>query len=147
MMKKISFKTSIAAPKQKVWDTMLQPDTYQEWVSASWPDSSYTGCWQQGEKVRFVSKDGSGTMALIKEFKPFDTIFAEHVAVLKSGGVEDTQSDEAKGWIGTTEQYHFTEVDGNTELNVEMATNPEWEKMFNDGWPAALKKLKEVCER
>jgi hypothetical protein len=59
----------------------------------------------------------------------------------------DRNSPEAKGWIGTTEEYTFTEKNGKTELKVTVNTTPEWESMFNDGWPDALKKLKEICER
>src|SRR3712207_8485703 len=44
-------------------------------------------------------------------------------------------SDVAKGWIGTTESYTFTERNGKTTLTVEINTNPEWASMFNDGWP------------
>ena len=46
-MKKIEFKINIAAPKQKVWDTMLAHGTYEEWCSAGWPGSTYTGNWNQ----------------------------------------------------------------------------------------------------
>jgi hypothetical protein len=31
-------------------------------------------------------------------------------------------------------------------LAVEMIINPDWQKMFDDGFPNALKKLKEICE-
>ena len=44
-------------------------------------------------------------------------------------------------------KYTFTEKNGKTEVKVVMNTSPEWESMFNDGWPDALKKLKEICER
>ncbi len=146
-MEKLTFNVNIAAPKEKVWDTMLQPGTYREWVAASWPGSVYKGKWEPGEKISFISENGSGTLALIKELKPYSYIFAEHIAVLKAGGIEDTKSEQAKGWIGTTESYAFTEANGITGLKVEMNTNTAWEKMFNDGWPNALVKLKEICER
>jgi hypothetical protein len=61
--------------------------------------------------------------------------------------VEDRDSEVAKGWIGTTESYNFTEQNGVTTLTIELTINPEWEKMFSDSWPKALAKLKEVCER
>ena len=34
-----------------------------------------------------------------------------------------------------------------TELKTEMNVEPEWEEMLGDGWPKALAKLKEICER
>jgi hypothetical protein len=45
------------------------------------------------------------------------------------------------------ESYTFKEKDDTTDLKVEIYTNPDWEKMFNDGWPNALKKLKEIAEK
>jgi uncharacterized protein YndB with AHSA1/START domain len=146
-MKKLVFNISINAPKQKVWDTMLQPETYKEWVAASWPGSFYKGKWARGEKISFISDDGSGTLALIQELKPGEFISAVHIAILLAGGIEDTASELAKNWVGITEQYTFKANNGTTELAIEINTKPDWEKMFNDGWPNALKKLKEICER
>lgn len=145
-MKKLEYKIRINAPKEKVWDTMLQPETYQQWVAASWPDSFYEGEWKEGGEIRFVSKDGSGTLACVTELRPHQFIAAEHIALLQKGGEADTESQMAKGWIGITESYSFEEVGDATELTVTIHANPEWQKMFDDGWPAALEKLKEIAE-
>ena len=146
-MKKLEFKIEIATDRQKVWNTMLNPKTYKEWVSASWPGSSYEGIWKQGENLKFVSPSQGGTMATIVELRPYEFILAKHIAVIDAGGNEDRSSELAKGWIGTTESYTFTEKNGKTEVKIEINTYPDWEKMFKDGWPNALKKLKEISER
>ena len=145
-MKSIKFKTNIAVSRQKVWDTMLAPVTYKEWVNAAWPGSYYEGEWKEGQTLRFITPDGSGTLALLIEHKPYRYSFAKHIAVLTPGGIEDRDSEIAKGWIGTTESYTFTEQNDGTVLEVVLTVNPEWEKMFSDGWPQALAKLKEICE-
>lgn len=146
-MKHLEFKTQIAADKKKVWDTMLHPETYKEWVSASWPGSTYEGKWLKGNNLRFISSSGEGTLATLVEQKPYEDILAKHIAVIKADGSEDRDSDVAKGWIGTTERYTFKERNGKTDLTVAIETSPEWETMFNEGWPDALAKLKEICER
>lgn len=146
-MKKLEYRVSINAPAEKVWNAMLNRDTYEEWTAESWPSSTYEGNWKQGEEIRFVSKDGTGTLAHLKSVQPHQYISAEHIAVLGKGGTEDRSSDMAKGWIGTLENYTFIENNGKTELLVEIHTNPAWEKMFNDGWPGGLNKLKEIAER
>jgi hypothetical protein len=146
-MKHLEFKIQIAANKKQVWDTMLHPETYEEWVSASWPGSTYEGKWVKGENLRFISSSGEGTLATLVEQEPYEDILAEHVAVIKADGSEDRDSDVAKGWIGTTERYTFKERNGKTDLTVAIETSPEWETMFNEGWPDALAKLKEICER
>lgn len=146
-MKHLEFKTQIEADKKKVWNTMLHPETYKEWVNASWPGSTYKGKWLKGENLRFISSSGEGTLATLVEQKPYEEILAEHIAVIKADGSEDRDSDVAKGWIGTTERYTFRERNGKTDLTVVIETSPEWEAMFNEGWPDALAKLKEICER
>ncbi|MBC7829002.1 MAG: SRPBCC domain-containing protein [Chitinophagaceae bacterium] len=145
-MKKLEFKIEIAASRQKVWDTMLDPVTYKKWVEVSWPASSYEGSWKQGENIKFISPSGEGTLATIVELRPYEFILANHIAVIKKDGSDDRDSEIAKGWVGTTESYNFSEKNGKTELKVEINTNPDWEKMFTDGWPDALAKLKEMSE-
>jgi hypothetical protein len=68
------------------------------------------------------------------------------VAALNADGSEDRDSELAKGWIGTTECYTFTDESGKTRIKVDIVTSAQWEPMFNNGWPAALVKLKELCE-
>ena len=145
-MKTLEYKIDIAADRRKVWDTMLQPETYKEWTAVSWPGSGYDGKWAQGEDIKFVSPEGGGTKAHIDQLKPYESMLATHVAVIQSDGSEDTSSDIAKGWVGTKEQYFFDETDGTTNLLVRIETTPEWASMFDEGWPAALKKLKEISE-
>jgi len=145
-MKTLEYKIDIAAPRKKVWETMLNADTYREWTDVAWPGSLYKGEWKQGENIRFISKDESGTMAALEEVKPYERVRAKHVAVLLPGGVEDRTSDMAKGWVGITEDYTFVEKGGTTQVVVNIKTNPDWAKMFDDGWPKALAKLKEISE-
>ncbi len=87
------------------------------------------------------------TFALIEVLKPYDYISAKHIAVLLQDGKEDYDSEVAKGWVDTMESYTFNERNGETDLTVEMIINSEWQKMFDAGWPNALKKLKEICEQ
>ena len=145
-MKKIEFKIDINAGKKKVWETMFNPDSYKKWVNVSWPGSHYEGVWKEGSDVKFLSDRGGGTMANPEKYNPYDEVFVKHVAVLNADGSEDRSSDIAKGWIGSTEAYSFTEHDHKTQVKVEIHTNPDWEKMFSDGWPAALDELKKLSE-
>jgi len=146
-MKHLEYKIVISASAKKVWETMLDKENYKKWVAKSWPDSSYEGKWAKGEKMKFIGPDGGGTLAEFVEVKPYEKILARHIAVLGPGGVEDRTSDVAKGWIGTTEEYRFSETKGKTTLTVTMETTPDWAKMFDDGWPAALEELKKLAER
>ena len=145
-MKQLIYPISIRASKEKVWKTMLSPDTYSKWTAASWPGSFYEGNWQEGEKIRFIAANGSGTLVLITQLQPYEYIAAEHIAILLPGGIEDKSSKSAKEWIGTKENYRFTETGDAVLLQVEIIINPVWEQVFNDGWPNALLSLKNICE-
>jgi uncharacterized protein YndB with AHSA1/START domain len=151
-MNKLHFETEITAPKATVWNTMLNHGTYEKWVSAGWGSSTYEGEWERGSRMKFFGTDESGavsggTVAEIVDVKPYEFVLARHVAMLTVGGAEDTDSEMAKGWVGITEDYYFTEEGGVTALKVEIRTNPAWAHMFQDGWPKALAKLKELCEK
>lgn len=145
--KELEFKTEINAPSKKVWEIMIDPETYKQWTHVSWPDSFYKGEWAKGSDIAFIGPDSSGTLATLTEFEPYHAIVAKHVAILLSGGKEDRTSEDAKKWIGTTESYYFDEKNGKTNLTIKMKVTPEWEQMFNDGWPKALEKLKEISEQ
>ena len=146
-MKKLEFKIDINANAKKVWDTFLNPETFKEIVGASYPGSYYKGQWKKGENVKFLSAKEGGTLAHIEDLRPFEYILVKHVAVINKDGSEDRSSEQAKGWVGSTEEYNFIPKDGHTELKIVVNTTPEWEKMFADGWPNNLKKLKEICEK
>lgn len=146
-MKKFAFKITIKADKRKVWTTMLNADTYKQWIEPSWPGSTFIGSWKEGQTIRFISRSGEGTQAFLQEVKPYECIKATHNAIVLRDGSEDRNSEMAKGWVGITESYYFTEKNGETEVTVEINTKPAWESMFSDGWPAALAKLKEIVER
>ncbi len=145
-MKKLEMKIDIAASRQKVWETMLAPATYKQWVDVSWPGSYYEGEWKQGQNLRFLAPGMGGTLARLVEHRPYEFSLAEHIASINSDGTEDRDSESAKNWIGSTESYTFTEKNGITTLKVEVNTYPEWIDMFASGMPKALAKLKEMCE-
>ncbi len=145
-METLTYSIEIAAPAKKVWETMLNKDTYEQWVSRSWPSSSYDGQWNKGAKIKFIGPNGAGTLAELVEFKPYEEVLARHIALLGPNGEEDRTSDTALGWIGIAEGYKFAETNGKTTLTVTIETKPQWRDMFDEGWPGALEDLKRITE-
>lgn len=146
-MEHLEYKIEISAPVKKVWETMLNKDTYEQWVARSWPGSTYEGKWEKGTQIRFIGSDGSGTLAELVEVKPYERVLATQIAMLGKGGVEDRASEVAQDWIGITEEYRFSEHLGKTSLTVRIETTPQWRGMFDEGWPDALEDLKKLTER
>lgn len=149
-MKKLHFSTTIEAPKEKVWDTMLDDATYRVWTEAFSPGSYYKGDWSKGSKIIFLGPDPEtgkegGMVSRIAENKPYEIISIEHLGIVKDGK-EDTMSEEAKRWTPAFENYAFEEKNGVTTILVDVDSDDEYAKIFSDMWPKALKKLKELSE-
>jgi hypothetical protein len=148
-MNKLNFSISINAPKEKVWNIMLDPNTYRAWTEVFAPGSHYVGNWEKGSKILFLAPAKSGQMggmvSRIKENRKYEYLSIEHCGMV-SDGMEDTSSDEVKAWAGALENYTFKESKGETELFVEMDSAEEFWDMFKNIWPVALQKLKELAE-
>ena len=62
-MEKLSFSIIINAPNKKVWDTMLEDNTYRIWTEEFSPGSHYIGDWNQGSKILFLGPSNDGKFA------------------------------------------------------------------------------------
>lgn len=148
-MQKLSFSIEIKASKEKVWNTMLDDKTYRQWTEPFSPGSHYIGDWNKGSKILFLGPGENGKLggmvSRIKENKLCEFISIEHLGVVQDGK-EDTTSDAVKSWAGALENYTFKEKNYKTEVLVEIDINDEYKDMFNDMWPKALQKLKEIAE-
>lgn len=148
-MSKLTFSIMIDAPISKVWNTMLEDETYRIWTEEFSTGSHYVGNWNEGSKILFLgpSNDGklAGMVSRIKENKLHKYISIEHLGEVYDG-VEDTTSERVKVWAGALENYSFTDKNGKTELVVDMDINEEFKEMFEGMWPKALQKLKSLCE-
>jgi Activator of Hsp90 ATPase homolog 1-like protein len=148
-MAKLKFSIIINVPKEKVWNTMLEDRTYRIWTEVFSEGSYYSGDWNKGSKILFLGpgNDGKtgGMVSRIKDNKLYEFISIEHLGEVIDG-VEDTTSDRVKEWSGALENYTFIDMNGKTELIVEMDINEDFKEMFQNTWPQALQKLKELCE-
>lgn len=147
-MEKITFTTVINASREKVWSTMLEKNTYQEWTALFQEGSTYEGNWEEGSEMKFIgpSEDGtiSGMYSVIAKNQLHEFVSIKHIGELKNG--EKHPWPVVEGQEGY-ENYTFKDVDGGTEVFVELTVPEEWKDMFNDMWPKALAKLKEITEK
>lgn len=149
-MQKLNFSIRINSPTEQVWKAMLEDKTYRIWTEAFSKGSHYVGDWNKGSKILFLGPDEKGIMrgmvSRIKENRLHEYISIEHLGIVHDGK-EDTTSDAVKPWAGSLENYTFKEVDGKTELLVDMDINDEHKAAFEDMWPKALQILKELAEK
>lgn len=150
-MQKLHFSILINAPKDKVWHSMLDDKPYREWTKAFHEGSYYKGSWEKGSKILFLGPDPKtgeegGMVSRIAENKLYGFISIEHLGIVQNG-VEDTTSEAARKWAPAFENYTFKDKDGATEVLVDIDTEDEHVQMFNEMWPEALRKLKELAEK
>ena len=151
-MKKLQFKIEINATAQKVYETMLglnDKKNYEHWTSAFNPTSTYEGSWEKGSKILFVGCDENGKKGGMVS-KVEENERAKYVSILHYGFLdgenEITTGEQVEKWAGGHENYTFQENNTITTLTVDIDTIDEYEDYFNQTYPKALEKLKEILQ-
>lgn len=145
MNKTLHYSMFISAPRQHVWDVMLGPEGYKQWTSDFAEGSYYEGSWEQGQKIRFLTPEGEGMFSTIEESRPYEFVAIHHLGTVRNGS-EDTQSEEARQWGDAWEKYELRDLNGGTEVIVDVDTPEEMEVFMQETWPKALGRLKATCE-
>jgi len=143
-MERHSFKTTINADRQKVWDVLWGKDTYPKWTSVFSEGSTVETDWKEGSKVLFLDGKGSGMVSKIESKKAPEYMSFKHLGEMKAG-VEDVSG--RPDWYGSLENYRLKEVNGKTTLEVEMDITDEYKDFFMEKQPQALQKVKELAEK
>ncbi|MDR6568951.1 Uncharacterized conserved protein YndB, AHSA1/START domain [Chitinophaga ginsengisegetis] len=145
-MEKTTFKTTINAPREKVWDVLWGETSYQQWTAPFAEGSQVDTNWEKGSKVIFHDGSNRGMVARIADKVPNEFMSFQHLGEIDNG-VEDLTSDKVKAWAGAYENYTLTNVNGKTELLVEMDLADDFKDYFSKTWPVALDKVKELAEQ
>ncbi|WP_026967981.1 SRPBCC family protein [Algoriphagus terrigena] len=145
------FEIEIDAPVSKVFDIMLSDETYRDWTEAFHPGSYFQGDWTKGSKILFLGPGGpdgkeGGMVSRIADRVTNKYISIEHLG-LYADGKEITEGPEVAGFDGATENYSFVDLGGKTLLKIDMESGGEYKEMFEQMWPKALQRLKEICEQ
>ena len=145
-MERKSFSISVNASREKIWDVLWSDGSYRKWTSVFAEGSRAETDWKKGSKVLFHDGKGDGMVSTIIENIPNEFMSIKHLGEVKNG-IEDTASEKVKQWAGAMENYTLTEVDGKTELNVDMDIAEEYKDYFLTTWPKALEKIKQLAEQ
>jgi uncharacterized protein YndB with AHSA1/START domain len=145
---RLFFEILIKASPEKVYQTMLDDNTYRDWTSEFSAGSHYKGSWEKGSKILFIGPGENGEMGMVSRIE--DNIPAKFVSIkhlgLVENGVEVTSGPSVAGWAGAFENYTFQDKDGMTLLKVDLDSNEEFKGYFETTWPKALDQLKSLCE-
>lgn len=152
-MKKVTFTKQINATANKVYETMLglhNKSTYEYWTSVFNPTCTYEGSWDKGSEIHFIGIDENGKKGGIAS-EILEHQIAKYISIKHFGFIDGdtiiTEGEQVEKWSGGQENYTFQEKNGITSLIVEIDTIDEYEDYFNNTYPNALEKLKEISEK
>jgi hypothetical protein len=151
MIRKV-YQVGINAPKEKCYDFMLgltDKSTYEQWTAIFNPTSTYDGSWQKGSKIKFVGvgKNGkrSGMVSRIANHIPNEYVSIEHYGIFEDE-VEIIEGPQVESWAGGQENYSYQTAGDGTKITVEVDVTEDHASWFDENYPLALAKLKDVIE-
>lgn len=141
---------TINAPASKIYSMMLSEDGYKQWTAVFNGASHFVGSWEKGADIQFLGCDENGKVggmiSRIKENIPNEFVSIEHLGMIMNGEAITT-GPEVETWIGAHENYTFSETEGVSTVTVSLDTAFGYDDYFNNTYPKALEKLKEICEQ
>jgi len=135
----------IHAPKSKVGFVLTDPKMTAIWCSEFMPGSYMEGEWKEGGTVRYLDGSNQGLRGTVTHYNPESMLRVEYNAEI-TNGVEYTDSEEAKKWVGTYDEWHLSEENGVTTLRLESKAPKEYYEDFLEMWDITLEKVKELAE-
>ncbi|HEY9260862.1 SRPBCC domain-containing protein [Chitinophaga sp.] len=144
-MEKLTFNTSINAPRNRVWEILWGEQTYPAWTAVFAEGSKMETDWQVGGRTLFVNGENNGMVSTIAAKVPNEYLSFKHLGYIENG-VEDFSSDKVKAWAGSLENYTLKDADGQTAVLVEVDIDEEYKDYFLNAFPKALDKVKELAE-
>ncbi|KAA3437875.1 SRPBCC family protein [Rufibacter hautae] len=135
----------IKAPKEKVWNVLVQDQYIRQWYAAFSEGAYAETDWQLGSKVLFKDPSENGMIGKVVQHTPHEVLSVRYEGLLVNGK-EDTQSEDAKAVQGGLETYKLLEKAGGTQIAIEGDMTPEYFDMMSAAWDVALLKIKELSE-
>ena len=144
-MKKHHFSVEINAPRERVWQILWDDKSYRQWTAPFHEGSHALSDWQEGSRVLFLGPNGNGMVSRIAQLKPNEYMSFEHLGEIKDG-TENFETAKEKGWAGSLENYTLNDKHGSTELLVDMDADESFGDFFQNTFPKALQRVKELAE-
>jgi uncharacterized protein YndB with AHSA1/START domain len=143
VMKEMQFSVEINAPKEKVWDTLWQDETFRQWAGIIDPGTYMVGELKEGNEVQFISGNGYGVTSLVEKVNPNEFLLLRHHADTQDSGKQERE----KEWTGGAESYRLVEKNDTTTLTATFDVPVELEEYFTVNYPKALEQIKVLAEK
>lgn len=145
-MRTLSYHIIINAPKNKIWETLWNPETYAEWRQFLMPNSKLETDWKAGGITRFWDSPGNGKRSTITHIEVPDVVTFNHLGLI-SKGIEDTQTCKIKEWSGAPERYLLIPLsDGSIRLQAEVRDFANEQEKLDEGFKKGFEIVKRLAE-
>ena len=144
-MKKMQKSIILNAPKEKVWEVLIEDKNIRKWYEAFSPGAYADTDWKEGSKAVFKDPSNNGLIAKVVANKPGEILSMEFTGELKNG-IEIYDSPSVNAFKGGRETYRLSEKDGGTELSIEIDLDESWIESMSKMWDNALQKIKAMAE-
>lgn len=147
-MKRKTYRTTVNAPKERVWRSLWGKETFPKWTAPFSPGSRAVTNWEEGSKILFLNGDNEGMVSRVEKKKENELMDIRHLGIIDKEGKEDLDSEKVKSWKDAHEIYTLKNVDnGKTELIVDLDVDEEYEEFMDNTWPKAFEELKLLSEK
>ncbi|HET6245401.1 MAG: SRPBCC domain-containing protein [Bacteroidetes bacterium] len=145
-MKKLKFSINIKASKEKIWSVLWDDKSYRVWTSVFSQGSYVQTDWKEGSKVLFLTPKGDGMYSEIVTNRPNEFMAFKHIGEVKNSK-EQPIDEKTSTWTGSLENYLLQNEGEFTKLIVELDAFADFQDYFNETFPKALEKVKELSEK
>jgi uncharacterized protein YndB with AHSA1/START domain len=145
MKKQITKSIEIKAPKENVWEVLLNDRFTRQWYAEFSEGSHADTDWKLGSKAIFTDHSGSGIFGTIIANEPFKLLSIEYLGFLNKG-VEEYEGKIADSVKGSVESYRLLEENNITKLFIECDMEEAMYEMMSAAWEKALEKIKAFSE-
>ena len=147
-MPQLHYSIQIEQDPLTVHQILVDKEAYNTWTYSFSPESDFIGDWSEGSEMMFTFVEPSqlkwGMVAVVDKNQPGEIIELRYL------GYMDNNSNEAlPSWNSALETYRFLPISQGTKLSctLEVDNNDECIAFFDKAWPAALQRLKDLCEQ
>jgi hypothetical protein len=144
-MTTLEFKIEINAPKEKVWNTLWNDETYRKWTHVFCEGTYAVSNWNEGDKIHFLSPNGEGMNSIIDKKIENEYIAFKHLSSMKDFEVMPID-DESQEWTGSLETYKLTQNNSAIILEVKIDTLEKYVDYFKTTFPNGLEMVKTLSE-
>ena len=144
-LKTISKTINIYAPKEKVWEVLINDEYNTQWYEAFSEGTHADTDWEVGSKAIFSDSSNNGIVGKIIVNDPFEALAIQYEGMLKDGK-EDYESQLANDVKGSLEVYKLTVEDGVTQLDIACDMGEDYYFQMSEDWDKALRKIKQIAE-